>query len=351
MGDHLDVVADVVEDQQRVGEHQPRLGQPEVVVLDGGQALEVRDRLVAEVANGAAVEQRQARDGDRLVAPELLLDDEQRVAVLVGERLDAVRLGADERVAPDLLAALDGLKQERVRPPRDLEVRRHGRLEVGADLTVDRDDVPLAGRGEGADFVEAGRRDAGGGGGHRAAPVLRAEVRRCEAVRHHHARPVVESRRVDALYWRCTSVPPRGRSARSAERGFSASLPGACPKEKTIARGDGPRGATQFRAPPRTRGRDTAVRARSGHGRRPARGGAMPWAWITAPTPSVPTDPLDRVDGGRSGRDSRVHSAAADRRRASTLPRLSEPRGAAYSSRSPSVRLYASGRIEATCGV
>ena len=102
--------------------------------------------------------------------------------------------------------------------------------------------------------------------------------------------------------------------------------------------GDGPRGATQFRAPPHAHGWDTAVRARSGHGQRPSRPGAMPWAWITAPTPSTPTGPLDRVDGGRSGRDSRVHSAAADRRRASTLPRLSGPRVAAYSSRSPSVR-------------
>ena len=81
-------------------------------MVDGGQPLEVRDGLVAEVADRAAVEERQARYGDRLVAAELFLDHEQRVAVLVGERLDAVRLGADERVAPDLLTALDGLEQE-----------------------------------------------------------------------------------------------------------------------------------------------------------------------------------------------------------------------------------------------
>jgi hypothetical protein len=56
-----------------------------------------------------------------------------------------------------------------------------------------------------------------------------------------------------------------------------------------------------------SRARDTSAR----HG--PARWErAMPWAWITAPTPSTPTDRAHpRGAGRRSGRDSRVHSTAA----------------------------------------
>lgn len=72
--------------------------------------------------------------------------------------------------------------------------------------------------------------------------------------------------------------------------------------------------------------------------------GRTSWAWITAPAPSTPTASRSAcAEGNGSDRDSRVHSAAADGRRASTLPRLSEPRVAAYYSRSTSV-MYAKGR-------
>ena len=306
----------------------------------------MRDRLVAEVADGAAVEQRQPGHWDRVVAAKFFLDHEQRIAVLVGERLDAVRLGADERVAADLLAALDGLEQEREGPAGDLEVRRDGRLEVGADLAVDRDDVPLARSGEGADVVEAGLRDAEGGGCHRMAPAVwpawgRAASRYGEVVRH----PPRAARRRNTARRRGVLVMHVSPSLAAGTPGPQRVAPNRVSKKKRPPPwGDGPRGATQFRAPPQNPWMGHGGARSSGHGRGTRKRSAMPWAWITAPTPSTPTGPLDRVDGGRSGRDSRVHSAAADRRRASTLPRLSGPRVAAYSSRSPSVRLYASGR-------
>ena len=60
----------------------------------------------------------------------------------------------------------------------------------------------------------------------------------------------------------------------------------------------------------------------------------MPWAWVTAPPPSTPT-PASSLEG--SGRDSRVHSAAARQAPGSHLaPALLASR-AAYYSRSTSV--------------
>ena len=52
---------------------------------------------------------------------------------------DQERILAEERVAADLLAALDRLEQERVVGVLgDLEERRHRRQQVGDDLLVDR---------------------------------------------------------------------------------------------------------------------------------------------------------------------------------------------------------------------
>jgi len=98
----------VVEHQQCIGEHQPRLGEPEDVRAGDGQLLEVAARLPTEVADGAAVEAGQAHHLDGLEAAELTLDLVERVAVVVVACDDAVRLGADKGVAADALATLDG---------------------------------------------------------------------------------------------------------------------------------------------------------------------------------------------------------------------------------------------------
>src|SRR5207249_1815870 len=59
-------VAQVVEDEQRVAQHEHGVGQPEVVARGRGQPLHVTDHVVREVADGAALETRQARHGDGL---------------------------------------------------------------------------------------------------------------------------------------------------------------------------------------------------------------------------------------------------------------------------------------------
>ena len=148
VADYADRVAHVVEDHERPGEHEDRLRQPERVLLRRRQPLEVVDRLVGEKAHGAAVEAAHLGHVDDAVAAQSLLDRLQGVdrAVRLPRpgRDDLVGLGADEAVACQALSALDALQQERVWAPRHLEVGRHRRVEVGADLAVDGQQVAPA---------------------------------------------------------------------------------------------------------------------------------------------------------------------------------------------------------------
>ena len=253
--------------------------------------LEVRDGLVGEVADRAAEELRQPGDRDGLVAAQLALDLDQRVAVGVLPRQDAVRLGADERVAAHALAALDGLEQVRVRPARHLEEGGHGRLEVRADLAVDRHDVAAA--GEPPDLGE--RRGVLTDHG---APRLGSWARETRSARRHQpprsmrsARPVC-ALKIAHLRWLLVVAAQSSRLSHSPHQ----------------TKGPPPVGRWSSRCHPHLslpRGKDSCG-TRPG----PAYGRAMSWAWITAPAPSTPTGALV---GAGSGRDSRVHSAAARR--------------------------------------
>ena len=93
----------MVEDEQRVGEHEYGFRQAQRVVGRGRDArLEVARHLVAQVAHGAAREARQSPYGDRLEARDLLLDSQQRVAGASRVAQRPVRLRADEGSAPDV---------------------------------------------------------------------------------------------------------------------------------------------------------------------------------------------------------------------------------------------------------
>ncbi|KAI3481242.1 hypothetical protein L1887_56458 [Cichorium endivia] len=142
---------DVVKDDERVGDHEDALGDAEhVLEIALGAWLKVLHAVVADVADRTARERRQALHGDVLVRAQLLLDHEQRVALCIEPRSsadDLERVGADERVAADLLSAGDGLEEERatrgVGAIRELEVCSDGREQVGGERCVDGDDVAL----------------------------------------------------------------------------------------------------------------------------------------------------------------------------------------------------------------
>ena len=169
-------MAQVVEDEHHVGDHQRHVGQPERVGVGLAERLDRAHQVVAEEADRAAGEGRQALDRRQPVAVQVLGDGRVgigrlvrasarrrrgRLAAPLGE--DAVapaqhraRAEADERVAADL-ALLGRLEQEAGRPlglaGAQLEEGRDRRLAVVDEAGADRDDVAL--RGQLARLLEA----------------------------------------------------------------------------------------------------------------------------------------------------------------------------------------------------
>ena len=121
-----------------------------------GQArLDVLDALEAEPADQPAGETGQARDLRHRVRGAQAFDFGEGIVDARGfrrsspssvtnsvwprERVHAPRRQADDRVAPEALAALDRFEQVGVRAVGELQVDRQRRVEVGQDLAHDRD--------------------------------------------------------------------------------------------------------------------------------------------------------------------------------------------------------------------
>ncbi len=158
-GEDRQLVAQVVEDEHHVGDHQRHVRQAEWVGVGLAQRLDRADQVVAEEADRAAGEGRQVLDRSRLEAGEVLGD--RRVGVggvaigAAGLREDAVApaqhgAGAEagEGVAADL-ALLGRLEQEAGRPlglgGAQLQEGRDRRLAVVDEPGADRHDVALLG--------------------------------------------------------------------------------------------------------------------------------------------------------------------------------------------------------------
>ncbi len=163
VGDQLHPAVDVVEDHQRIGDDEVGIGNVEVVELGAGDGLlEVGDRLVGEVADGAAVEEGEVPRGDRPVGGHQPLQLDEGIglagelalaAVLLDDDFlpphgeDPARVRAEKGIAGEFLPALDRLEEERLGARLlggvELEVGGDGRIEIGDDLPVDRNQVPL----------------------------------------------------------------------------------------------------------------------------------------------------------------------------------------------------------------
>src|SRR5207244_1049613 len=96
--DDEQAVAQVVEDQERIGEEEDRVREAEIVLGRPRQPLHVVDHVVCEVAHRAALEPREPGHRYRLELPEQVAYGPERVAV--GQPLDAGT--ALEREAPVL---------------------------------------------------------------------------------------------------------------------------------------------------------------------------------------------------------------------------------------------------------
>ena len=133
--------------------------------MAGELRLDVADGVVAEIAGEPAAKARQTRTWRGAVAAHELADERQRIAVVVlddraavvdldrgAARADAhLRRQADERIAPEPLAADHGFEEEGVRRVRELHVQRQRRIEVGERLEDERNAV-VSLRGERAKF-------------------------------------------------------------------------------------------------------------------------------------------------------------------------------------------------------
>ena len=161
IGDEKQAMAQVVEDEQAVCEHEHGVRQLEVVLGPARQLLDVTNHVIGDVAHGPALEARQARDGHRLVsreeAPEGLegaprLDGldapvgvPYRHAAALG-REDHGRLGSQEGVARPFLASFHRLEEEGIRPGAQAQEGGERRVQVRRHLGIDGHEVATGGQ-------------------------------------------------------------------------------------------------------------------------------------------------------------------------------------------------------------
>ena len=158
--DDVNLMAQVIEGQQPVEEHQYAIGQRKIVLGVLADSFELANRVIREVADSARGERRQTGDRCRTMLPQQLLQHRQHAALSLFASLPAlqhdvlaagshlqVRTRSQECVAPDLLSALYRLQQEGVRlVGGDGEKSRDRRQQVGGDRLDHRDQREVAGQ-------------------------------------------------------------------------------------------------------------------------------------------------------------------------------------------------------------
>ncbi len=163
IGYHEQSVLDVVEDHEGVSQEEDGLGQLEAGRgWDGGLQfrLEEAHHIVGQVAHSPAVEAGQARDGDRPIGAQQLLDQVEGVpplkrlhprALLAGDQRllapydDGGRgVNADEGVAAYPLRLFDALQEKGSPPSAKLDIYRSRGLQISRQFPVNGDCVTLS---------------------------------------------------------------------------------------------------------------------------------------------------------------------------------------------------------------
>ena len=139
---------EVVEHDEHVGQHQRHVRQADGVGVGLAERLDGAHQVVGEEAHGAARER--WRVGERRLAEgaDLLFGQRVRVAAVAQRPAhDLARAHPDEAEAPDALALLGGLQQERGElrvTPAQLQKGADRRLEIVDEGVAQRDEVVLA---------------------------------------------------------------------------------------------------------------------------------------------------------------------------------------------------------------
>ena len=123
----MNLVAQVIERQQAIEEHQHAIGQREIVLGMLADIFQLPHHVIREVADGARGERRQSGHGRGTMLPQQFLDDLDRASLALFLLLAAlhhdvvaprphlhVGTRSQKRVASNLLAALHRLEQESV---------------------------------------------------------------------------------------------------------------------------------------------------------------------------------------------------------------------------------------------
>ena len=160
VGEHRDRVLEVVEHDQRVGQHQRQVGHADRVGVRLAERLDGAHEVVGEHADRAAGERRQVRERRGVEAVELRGGERVRVAGIAERPAQHLaRAEADERVAPD--AALVGRLEQERRVRRSRSFRNADTGVWQSSMNVSRTGIRLCSRASSRTSSSDGRRPAG----------------------------------------------------------------------------------------------------------------------------------------------------------------------------------------------
>lgn len=164
VGDELEFAEPVIEDDERVGQHEDHIGQFQFIVRRVRDSrLEKADHVIGQITNGAPTKDGQAVDLDWLVGRHQLLQLGERLGILLcGEGAglaifahldfasprseDHLRVVPEEGKAADLIALFGGFEEEGAFPGlAEFLERGDGRLVVGGEFGEHRNEVAFFG--------------------------------------------------------------------------------------------------------------------------------------------------------------------------------------------------------------
>jgi hypothetical protein len=158
IGHDFDLLRDVVEYEQRLGQQNRKVRQTERILAAGGHVLARLDHIVTKVPDGSADKAGEIRHGHRTIGLHEFMQSVQRVA-LTGNSLAARaslndeiatildhedrRSAAEEGVAGPLFPSLDAFEQIGGRTMIDLREGLDRRFMVGQDFAIQRNQVAV----------------------------------------------------------------------------------------------------------------------------------------------------------------------------------------------------------------
>ena len=170
IGDDFDLLGDVVEDHQGIGEKKGKIRDVDVLLLAPRQLFERPDDVIAEITDGASDKARKVRDDDGSIGGHDFLEPFERFTAARNALLplppelnevpvvlidDNRRTAPQEGITRPLLSALDAFQQIRGRAVINFREGRDRRVVVRQNFAIEGNEIPLP--GVPAEFLETER--------------------------------------------------------------------------------------------------------------------------------------------------------------------------------------------------